>query len=698
MSDQGFMDEAKSDSRKAIRSFNRKGFRGSTLTSVTDISTRLADPAFREEFLGEYGLITSQEARTKYALSPTAVNRGKTFSERAAEAAKRFFNPLYNYNINGVTREIQTDVARGVADLEALASGRSTDTVEEIIKNARYRDSKNILIDYVLSNNLGGVSGGISGGISGGVSGGMSGGGTALPRDYATLRDKTFTAYDTIFRQRIQAATTDLAIYGKAAAVAGGLGAVIAGTGGFALGAAALAIGTVYALKGTVGTGIASIFGDGTGGKIASALAILPLCGLSYVAAAYGAKGVLEYATNYTKRNEVQFDNTIKHTAGGNTTSNRKRRSLWNGAHTASKWGAGIISYLMPAVAYANAPDLFNTCGCSTTPVPTPIPNPSPCSIDNLYGTDTTGWDITEKFWDHGTPIKGEFHELGIHLGKGLQSGYVETHGLDSHPNPHIDASNYDLDKTVIMVEGYNAPGIHNPDLVFRQFYDVDASGKFDLTGFNASDYSSYQITWAENDSINCDTQSMHLNDLASVTHGYNYGGHGGSHTPAPHIETPVTANHEFTITPIPGGFQAQDTAGHPMDIVQQTYGANGALLQQQSYHHDAGIGTVQTYLDTPPNSSVHIWGNDRQFEHGRGDEVWIINGVPTNIPSHNIDSRIGLEPILGNPSNPGGLPSSAMGLTSNFIPGGSYGTSLSTEHLMELWGNYSNTSDIRLV
>ncbi len=332
MSNESFQRECTNYSANAVSSYNRKSFTGGPLTTIDDLATRLADNTFRAEFLGEYGLITP-ESRTKYTLPATAENKKKGFGERAVESAKRHFNPLYNYNVNGVTREIQADLARSVADIHA------GDDVEEVIGNAKYRETKDVLIHYALMNGIAGVSGGVSGGAF------------ATAQDYAALRDTTFESYDHVFTQRRQAFAQDLAIYGKAA-VLGGL---------LATGAGALVAGGVlgaYASRAVAGTAIASLSGDGAGGKIASAVALLGISGLAYVTAAYAAKGGLEYAANYAKKQERQLDDVVNHTAGGATTANEEKRNRWHDAHNAARWGSGIISYLMPLIAFADASDI----------------------------------------------------------------------------------------------------------------------------------------------------------------------------------------------------------------------------------------------------------------------------------------------------------------------------------------------------
>ncbi len=338
MSNESFQRECTNYSQNAVLSYNRKNFSGGALTTIDDLATRLADNTFRAEILGEYGLITP-ESRTKYNLPATAENKQKGFGERLAESAKRHFNPLYNYNVNGVTREIQADLARSVADIHA------GDDVEEVIGNAKYRETKSILINYSIMNGMAGVSGGVSAG------GASAGGAFSTAQDYAALRDTTFESYDHVFTQRRQAFAQDLAIYAKAA-VLGGL---------LATGAGALVAGGVlgaYASRAVAGTAIASLSGDGAGGKIASAVALLGISGLAYVTAAYAAKGGLEYAANHAKKKERQLDDVVNHTAGGATTANEERRDRWHDAHNAARWGSGIIAYLMPLIAFADAPDI----------------------------------------------------------------------------------------------------------------------------------------------------------------------------------------------------------------------------------------------------------------------------------------------------------------------------------------------------
>lgn len=505
MSNESFQRECTNYSQNTVLSYNRRGFSGDPLTSIDDLATRLADDTFRAEFLGEYGLITP-ESRTKYSLPATAANRQKGFGERLAEAAKRHFNPLYNYNVNGVTREIQADLARSVADIHA------GDDVEEVISNAKYRETKSILINYALMNSMAGVSGGVSGGVS-------AGGAFATAQDYADLRDTTFESYDHVFTQRRQAFAQDLAIYGKAA-VLGGL---------LATGAGALVVGGVlgaYASRAVAGTAIASLSGDGAGGKIASAVALLGISGLAYVTAAYAAKGGLEYAANYAKKQERQLDDVVNHTAGGATIANEERQARWHSAHNAARWGSGIISYLMPLIAFADAPDIeFSKLGkkedgSGDDELGECLPDARPSALEDCvkerftYGKDIhKGVELREVYDYHTTPLTPEAgHEQGLTIDmKTWKDGSVSLNGVYDEHTP----CDFNVDSTVVMLEHYTDVKA----LDYRVLVDVDASGHFEIP----KEFATYkgddiQVTWAS--ITHCENGKLGLEDLASYTHG----------------------------------------------------------------------------------------------------------------------------------------------------------------------------------
>ncbi len=571
----------------ALKSFNRRPFirdHAIAIQSLDELAQCMDDAEFRGAFLGEYGLLGNTKeqlavVKEKYNLPENAENTTKGLTTRVIDAAKRFCNPLYNYNIGGVTREVQTDLAYRLAEIyHAEHTIQTIDAqdaaIKDTIKNAKFRETKDVLLAYVLETNKVYVQ---------------------VPKDlvtqnpeeekalhYAALRDEVFTTYDKVFTQRRQAATIDLAIYGKAALIAGPLGI---------LGA--------YALRAGAGTALGTI--NSHVGKIAAAGSLFALSGFGAVAGAYAAKGGLDY---------------LAHWAG-----KTKHEKTHNGA----KWSAGILSYLMPFIAgadyihngvtnganYIRNIDGDSSAGAGKTgavdenrlgecPVSPHERSLETCPVNtcdafpSLQG-DIRELQIKETYLHHGTPFKGEQHELGLHLDKKeFDEGFVTVKGLHDNHTPN----GYDVDKTVVMAEGYDTAG----KLAFRQLYDVDTHGKFTLNGFDETQYKSWQITWAE---AECKNDTLHLTDLASYTRG-KVPVDGFVHLPAdhnhvpetPHAHLPPVEPHTFDIRyfEIPQNSKEQlvvgvhDSFGDGIEYDTKITDAHGDLVELTRYRHALGV------------------------------------------------------------------------------------------------------------
>lgn len=626
------MERSENFAEKALASLNRRPFLKDHDEGIDDLD-ELAEcmelQDFRAAILGEYGLIPTDATRSeiiaRYNLSENAENRERNFLTRIGESAKRFFNPLYNYNINGVTQEVQTDLAYRLAEIHhaehTLPTADARDAaIKETIKNAQFRETKDILLAYVLENDKVDVQ---------------------VPEDlvtqnqeeerallYNTLRQETLTAHDKVFTQGRQAAAIDLAVYGRAALVAGPVGI---------LGA--------YLLRASVGTVLGTI--NSHVGKIAAAGSLYAVGGFTAVATAYVAKGVFDYIAHHEKgRSEA--------------------------THTYAKWVSGGISYLMPFIAGADSymdtvhshfsGNSASTAGSNggdaekaTAPVAPPITpvddsrlgecpvsaherSLETCPVNTCEAFPSLQGDIRElhvkeTYVHHGTPWKGEFHELGLHLDKKeFDEGFVTLKGLHDNHTPN----SYDVDKTKIMAEGYDASG----KLAFRQLYDVDAQGKFTLPGFDETQYKNWQITWAE---AECKNDTLHLTDLASYTHGKVPVDGFVSLPETSHAHLPVE-QHAFDIRyhEIPQDSNEQlvigvhDSFGDGIEYNTHITDASGNLVEFTRLKHAPGVtDAIQSgYIpEFTHGGQYHLqsWGHD--FPQLAGDSEpelgWYIHEVP---------------------------------------------------------------------
>ncbi len=600
------MERSENFAEKALASLNRRPFlkdHAADIQSLDELAECMELQDFREALLGEYNLIPTDDAMktntlARYDLPQNAENRERNLLTRIGESAKRFCNPLYNYNIGGVTREVQTDLAHRLAEIHhaehTLPTADARDAaIKETIKNAQFRETKDILLAYVLENEKVTVQ---------------------VPQDlvtqnqeeeqallYNTLRQETFTRHDKVFTQGRQAAAIDLAVYGRAALVAGPIGI---------LGA--------YLLRAGAGTVLGSI--NSHVGKIAAAGSLYALNGFTAVATAYVAKGVFDYIAHHEKgRSEA--------------------------THTYAKWVSGGMSYLMPFIAGADyimdtnhSPFSSNNAstarsnggdaGKTSAPVDDSRLGECPVSahersletcpvntceaFPSLQG-DVRELQIKETYLHHGTPHKGEFHELALHLDKKeFDEGFVTLKGLHDNHTPN----GYDVDKTRIMAEGYNATG----KLVFQHLYDVDADGKFTLPGFDETQYKSWQITWAE---AECNGDTLHLTDLASYTHGKVPVDGFVSLPETPHAHLPVE-QHTFDIRyhEIPQDSNEQlvigvhDSFGDGIEYNTKLTDTSGNLVELTRFRHASGVtDAIQSgYIpEFTHGGHYHLqsWGHD---------------------------------------------------------------------------------------
>jgi hypothetical protein len=615
--------EAAKFAERALKSFNRRPFlkqHDAEIQSLDELAQCMELQDFRGALLGEYGLIpdaTRANTIARYNLPDDAKNVERSILTRIGEAAKRFCNPLYNYNINGVTREVQTDLVTALAEMyhaEHTAGDDATKdaAVKETIKNARFRETKDVLLAYMLETNI-------------------ETNNILLEEEkaqhYTALRDEVFTTHDKVFTQRRQAATIDLAIYGKAALLAGA--AVATGGVGAVVAAGALGIASAYGLRAVAGTGLGAI--NSHIGQIASAAALYGMSGFGTVATAYIAKGGFDYLAQRTKNSS--------HTT----------------THTTAKWSAGILAYLMPVIAgagYIHALPTFDFGTAQNGCQPSSGQSVSPhersletCPVNTceafpkLHG-DIRELQIKETYLHHGTPFKGEFHELGLHLDKKeFDEGFVTVKGLYDGHSP----KGFDVDKTVVMAEGYDSAG----KLAFRQLYDVDAHGKFTLNGFDETQYKNWQITWAE---AECKNDTLHLTDLASYTRGkvpvgfVSLPAHPIPIPETPHAHLPGAESHIFDIhyIEIPQNSHEQlivgvhDSFADGIEYNTKITDAQGDLVEFTQLRHAPGVtdaiqgGYIPEFAEGG-NYHLQSWGHDfPQIAAGAEPEFgWYIQEVP---------------------------------------------------------------------
>ncbi len=670
------------------------------ITDISDLVSRMNTSAGRQQVLDNYDLI-NQETNTRYGLGmamPT--NSQKSGWRKFTQAANRFLNPLYRYNIgNSLNYETQSDIVRGVAELQYARNQKgadlTTDEARDVIKKtAHYGESKKALSDIAVKHYIdisaGGISGGGVGGISGGV-GGISGGVGGLTPYYNRLED-SLDASDKIFTQRRLAFSTDLAMYGKAALAGGIVAAATCGTGGIALAAGLGALGA-YATRSLVGTTLGTVVPKVAGNSglatVGTALALSTIAGLGVVGLAYAGIAGLNYANVHSKKNIARLQQTIDDptTNIADRVKAVKQQNRNNSFYHSTKWASGLATFTLPVIAgfdYISTDGWsindFTGTGTCAQEIPTEsstesgnlpdIPEHHVCpvecfDIDSLYGQYIRGIDLHEKFLDHGTRLKGEFHELGLHLNKtNFDDGSVTLNGLHDAHTPE----GYNLDDTIIMAEGYDASG----KLEFRQFYDVNADGKFTLNGFDETQYSNWQITWAE---AECVDGNLELNDLSSYTHGK---------VPlsetweAPAVDKTPTSTHVpdgdhiLRITPEKtndGGIAVYDSWNHGTELCIDVYGVDNNYVLGSVRDIPAGAGTahISGFADNLPAGSyvAHISGSDAHGLHADYTLDFLVGTDTTPITTQilgNTSTPITAQ-ILGNTSTP--ITTQTLGITS---------------------------------
>ncbi|PIN80538.1 hypothetical protein COV16_00780, partial [Candidatus Woesearchaeota archaeon CG10_big_fil_rev_8_21_14_0_10_34_8] len=319
MSDAGIQRKAERYAGRALNVINGLDFvtNVGSLHSLCELSTSMSNQEFRENILGEYGLV-HRNTRDRYGVDDLARNRRRGLGEKVEDAAKKYLNPLHSFTSGGMTREVQKDLVHSLAEIyaaeqqynnavtniapEITSDDRAAEiahldsvkdrTIKGVIKEAEYLPTKNVLMAYVLD--------------TGKLSVQVDENNIPVPPtavDYGALKRETVSITDYVLKNQKFEDLYTATLIGGAAVATGVVGALAAGGGIAAVtGGAAAGLGYSYARRAIAGTALGVISGsDGLVGKLGSAAALATMSGVVYAGAVYGIKGGLGWYASKSK-------------------------------------------------------------------------------------------------------------------------------------------------------------------------------------------------------------------------------------------------------------------------------------------------------------------------------------------------------------------------------------------------------------